>query len=129
MGVLRHTRDTLLYERGRALIQAGRLSDGAACLQQAIVADPHWVEPRYRLAWVLNHQNLPDAEAAFRAALAVDPRHAPTCHDFGLRLQMEGRMSEARGLLETALAVAPDHPLAHTSLGNLLVELGEVAAG
>lgn len=63
---------------------------------------------------------LEDAEALFRQALALDPRHADTLHMLGVIAYQSGRTAEAEALLRKAMAINPNEPTLHSSLGNVL---------
>ncbi|HXH28133.1 MAG TPA: tetratricopeptide repeat protein, partial [Candidatus Polarisedimenticolia bacterium] len=67
----------------------------------------------YRLGDFLAHgegNRAADAEAHFRAALAIDPRHAPSLAGLGFLRDGQGRFAEASAYYERALALAPDDP-------------------
>jgi tetratricopeptide (TPR) repeat protein len=67
----------------------------------------------YRLGDFLAHgegNRGEEAEAHFRAALALDPRHAPSLAGLGFLRDQQGRFQEATGYYERALALAPNDP-------------------
>jgi tetratricopeptide (TPR) repeat protein len=60
----------------------------------------------------------PEAKAAFRKALEVEPAHGPTLNYLGYMLVEDGGpMDEAIGLIEKALKVDPDNGSYLDSLG------------
>ena len=68
------------------------------------------------------------AEAAFRVALARDPRHAPTLNYLGYMLVERGeRLDEAIEMIERALVADPHNGSYQDSLGWALFRKGDVA--
>ena len=65
-----------------------------------------------------------EAEAAFRAGLALTPDDPTLRHRLGVTLSMTGDTRAAVAQFEAALAVAPDLADAHFSLGELLARDG-----
>lgn len=66
--------------------------------------------PFQRGALLEKRKSYPEAEAAFRAALADDPDHAPTLNYLGYMLADRGeRLDEAVDLVEHALKLDPDN--------------------
>ena len=57
-----------------------------------------------------------DSALAYRAALALDPQSADTLSNLGWTLGNLGFMAEAVQLLEEAVRLRPDHPLARNNL-------------
>lgn len=69
-----------------------------------------------------------EAEAAYRRALALDPRFAEAHNNLGNVLRALGRGAEAVAAYREALACGLDHPLVHYNLGSALKQAGEPAA-
>ncbi len=67
----------------------------------------------------MGQQRLEEAEGAFRKALELAPAHAPTMNDLAVLLMLQSRPDEARLLLERALELNPDDPLAAENLAAL----------
>lgn len=68
-----------------------------------------------------------DAEAAFRKALALDPRHAPTLNYLGYMYAEDGtRLDEAVQLIQQALAQDPDNGSYLDSLGWAYFKQGKL---
>ena len=67
-----------------------------------------------------------EAEAAFRRALALNPRLAEAHNNLGNVLRAQGRAAEAAAAYREALACGLDHPLVHYNLASALKALGEV---
>jgi Flp pilus assembly protein TadD len=69
---------------------------------------------------------LPEAEAAYRQALALQPDYAIAYNDLGTVLYKLVRLYEAEAVCRQALVLRPDFAMAHDSLGNVLSELGRL---
>ncbi|WP_165495801.1 tetratricopeptide repeat protein [Marinobacter halodurans] len=73
-----------------------------------------------RLGWILQQEDRRDpAMAAYRAALALDPAESMAANNLALMLERQGQFTEARDLLQTALARHPDSPQLHFNLAVL----------
>ncbi len=68
-----------------------------------------------------------EAEAAYRAALRLDPGFAPAMVNLGDLYRATGRDSEAEPLLRQAIAVQPNYAPAEHALGLLLVRRHDMA--
>jgi len=67
---------------------------------------------------------LRDAEANYRAALALSPGHAAVINNIGVIAAADGRQGEAIELFDEAIAREPNHVAAHYNRGAALVALG-----
>ena len=67
-----------------------------------------------------------EAEAEYRAALALDPRFTPARFNLANLLNEEGRNPEAETVLRRGLEYTPGEPELHYSLGLLLAEEGRL---
>ncbi len=67
---------------------------------------------------------LADAERAYRALLAVAPKHPDVLHYLGVALHQQGQHEEAMRLIKRALAIAPAYVDARNNLGNIQKECG-----
>src|SRR5215467_7055033 len=78
---------------------------------------------------LIDHQarRLPQAEAAYRQILAMDPAHTDAYYNLGIALDGLGRPAEAEVNYREALRLRPNFPEAHTNLGNALFALGRPA--
>lgn len=70
---------------------------------------------------------LPAAEAACRALLAVASRDADALHLLGLVRKQAGDLDQAEGLLRSSVEAAPERAEYHANLGNLLRSRGRIA--
>jgi tetratricopeptide (TPR) repeat protein len=66
-------------------------------------------------------QRLADAEAAFKSAVAVDPKNEPARVNYGLMLTREGRFEDALAQLQVVLTPAE----AHYNIGSVLESEGK----
>ncbi len=72
-------------------------------------------------------QDGPQARLEFEAAVAADPEHYRALTNLGnIRLQ-DGLVSEAEGLYRRAIAINPQHAVAHNNLAVVLRRQGHLA--
>lgn len=64
--------------------------------------------------------HIPEAEALFRAGLAVNPAHGPLHGGLGLIMGKEGKYDEARQEFQRYAELTPADPVAHLLLGRTL---------
>lgn len=76
----------------------------------------------------LQANRLGDAEAAFQAALKVNTQDADALGGLGLVRQRQGRIADARDLLERAIAAAPDKAAQWQPALNGLTAAAELAS-
>ena len=69
-------------------------------------------------------KNLPQAEAAFRRAMELDPDYAPTMANLGALYGRSGRLQEAVDILSRAVAKDPDNIESWVNLGAAQGRLG-----
>jgi tetratricopeptide (TPR) repeat protein len=72
--------------------------------------------------------DLEEAIAAYKEAVAADPRHAVTFYDLGYAQQKAGRPEAAIAAYRAALDRNPKHAYAHYNLGYLLQQRGSLGA-
>jgi tetratricopeptide (TPR) repeat protein len=74
---------------------------------------------------VQHHQTgrVAEAESLYRAVLAVEPDQADALHLLGVLLYQRGRHAEAVELIERALAILGPHPVFHSNLAAVYLEL------
>ena len=70
---------------------------------------------------------LAEAEAEYRAALALSPKDKDALNNLTVALRQQGREAETFELMQRLLALAPDDPAAHNNFGILLLARGEPA--
>jgi Flp pilus assembly protein TadD len=109
--------------------QAGRLDEAVALLAKAQASRPR--DARLLLVVGENLAQLErhdEAEAAFRAALAVRPDDPGVLNALGyLNVERGVRLPEALALIEKALKLQPDNPSVLDSRGWALFKLGRLA--
>ena len=73
-----------------------------------------------------HHQagRLDEAEAMYRRALAISPRHAGTNHNLGVVTAAQGRHQSAIAHFDEVIAAEPDYAAAHYNRAVALQELG-----
>ena len=104
------------------------LAAAAAELLEARAAVADMAPARLGLGVVRQRQGArADAEAEYRAALALDPRFTPARFNLANLLNEQGRNPEAETVLRGGIEFAPDEPELHYSLGLLLAEEGRLA--
>lgn len=69
-----------------------------------------------------------EAEASCRAILASRPAHHEALHMLGLAVAQQGRLEEAVGHIQAAIALRRDVPALHSNLGNVQKLLGRQEA-
>ncbi|MEM9724284.1 MAG: tetratricopeptide repeat protein [Pseudomonadota bacterium] len=106
----------------------------AACASAYAQALDRLTDPNWRIFYqkgACHEQNgdWPSAEAAFTAALEIEPRQPDVLNDFGYGLVVRGkRLDEAREMLEIAVQGRPDSGYIVDSLGWALYRLGDYEA-
>ena len=88
--------------------------------ERALALDDTLAEAHTSLAMVhfVFDRDWTAAEASFRRAIALDPRHATAHHWYGLYLMAMGRSAEARGELDRARQLDPFSPVIRTNLAR-----------
>ncbi len=77
---------------------------------------------------VTRHQQgqLPQAEALYRAIIAIHPAPADASYNLGLLLQHQGRHGDAITAYRHAITVRPGYIEAYSNLGTVLQEMGRL---
>jgi tetratricopeptide (TPR) repeat protein len=103
---------------GRKKMEAGDLPGAIAAFDKAHEASPKDPWPVYYRGEVHQHQNkLAEAEADFRQALLLDPKHTDARAQLGDILTDSGRAAEAVDQLELVVKARPDFFEAQYNLG------------
>jgi tetratricopeptide (TPR) repeat protein len=71
-------------------------------------------------------KNWPEAEQAFRAAIALRPAFADAWNELAYAIRNQGRYEESLGAYYEALRLQPDFPEALEYLGEAFVKLGRL---
>jgi tetratricopeptide (TPR) repeat protein len=109
--------------------QIGYWRDTESLFSHAIKIEDSAI-PRYNLAIALeNDERYPEAEANFKAAIALDPSHFQNFDRYaGLLMKMK-RLDEAVAEAQAAVAVGPNSPRAATTLAQATLQKGDLQAG
>ena len=109
-----------LLIQAQILLFLGRAEDALAASDSAVAVAPDNPDSHYQRAVVLmDLDRLADAENEYRQALDLAEAYAPAMNDLAVLLMTQGRDEEARVLLERALEINPDDPLAASNLEQL----------
>lgn len=98
--------------------------DGADGAPEGEIGSDHW----FNLGVDLEELDPERAQAAYEAALDLDPDNADAHVNLGRLLQCLGRMDEAKAHYERALARQPDHQVALYNLGTVFDEHDQLEA-
>ena len=107
--------------------------------QQALELDPHSVDARVGLAWVLTssfaegwsssfNEDSVRAEQLLLEALEAAPNRSMAHTAMGFLRRVQNRLTEARVEEETAISLDPNNDYAHRHLGWALLFLGQPSA-
>src|SRR5258708_16920296 len=109
-----------LLARAAEFVSAGRPAEAILTLQDAACAQPSNAAIQHDLGFLcLQAARLPEAVAAFRAALAADPRFAQASLCLGIALQEQGDTAGALGAYRHATPLSPSLTPLHPCLRAL----------
>jgi predicted O-linked N-acetylglucosamine transferase (SPINDLY family) len=109
-------------------LQAGRLAEAEALLNQALAAQPDHPDALHLLGCAASKAGRPtDAVRLIRKAIAADPAQSVFHNNLGLALLMVGDKLAAIQAFRAAIALNPDSPDSYHHLGITLCDLGEFA--
>jgi Flp pilus assembly protein TadD len=109
-----------LLQRGTSLLAKRHHAQAAIVLERASTLEPgkgSIIEPLARAYY--NGGRMPEAEAAFRQLIEIDPSAAYGHFGLGQSLKRLGRRDEARRHLRIAVALAPGSTLYRNALDRL----------
>jgi tetratricopeptide (TPR) repeat protein len=111
-----------------AQADAANVDAAMATLDEAGRRYPKDVRVPFQRGAILERtQRIAGAEQAFKAALALDPLHAPTLNYLGYMLADRGeRLEEATRLIERAVEIDPGNPSYLDSLGWAWFKRGDL---
>jgi len=106
---------------------ASRAREAAA---RAVAADPDLAEPQMALGQVkfFLEWDWPEAEAAFRRAIALDPSHAAAHRYLAHVLSQSGRHDEAAAAMRRARALDPLYAMSHATSSQIAFQARDYAA-
>jgi Flp pilus assembly protein TadD len=114
-----------LAQAGDAEIAMGDRLSAERDYKQALSIAPHDVRARVGLAKLQLRDNLPAAEAAFRAILVDSPHNPIVLNDLGYVLDLQERHAEAQNLYVEALASDPNRLSVRVNLALSLALSGQ----
>ncbi|MEW5984385.1 MAG: tetratricopeptide repeat protein [Acidobacteriota bacterium] len=111
------------------LASVHRYHEAEAVLERALRRFPDDPDVLFQLAAMLERQHkVQEAEKAFRAVIAADPRHAPALNYLGYSLVDRGeRIDEGLALIQRAVEIDPFNGAYLDSLGWACFKLGRFA--
>lgn len=113
----------------RALIQyrLGNIRKAGEMILEAITRNDDNPEIHANCGAIMNMLGrYPEAEAASRHVLELNPRRADGYSNLAVALEMQGRYDEAAEACHQALKLQPNYPEARINLGNLRVRSGDL---
>jgi protein O-GlcNAc transferase len=115
----------LLFADAERLYRDGDLQAALAKLQAAVRSDASVAAYHYRLANVLEDLGrAADAQASYRRAIEIDPRHAKALNNLGTLLELAGRTEEALACYRRAFEADAELVAALGNLAALLHRSG-----
>jgi len=114
-----------LSQAGDAEMAMGDRLSAERDYKQAMAIAPHDVRARVGLAKLMLRDNLPGAEAAFRAILADSPHNPMVLNDLGYVLDLQERHAEAQNMYVDALASDPNRLSVRVNLALSLALSGQ----
>ena len=101
-------------------MKSNRHTDAELELKQLVVAYPQFAGPQLNLGLLyLQDSRLPEAEAAFKAALQVTPSNPIAGDELGIVERKLGKFADAEAAYLGAIASEPNYAPAHLNLGVL----------
>ncbi len=108
------------YDQALALLEQGRVQEGAASLEAVAAEAPGLAAPRIDLGIAYHRMgDLEAAEKQLKQALELNPRHPIALNELGIVYRKTARFAEARQSYEAALAVYPGYHFARRNLAVL----------
>jgi Flp pilus assembly protein TadD len=96
--------------------------------QTVLIERPQHADLHYRLGVLLRHAGrLPEAIAAFRRAVQINPTYAKALVKLGLALHAAGQSQEAIDILRRAIHLRPDDAPLHYELGLMFADRRDFA--
>ncbi|HVP66707.1 MAG TPA: response regulator [Anaeromyxobacteraceae bacterium] len=114
-----------LLQRGREMLQAGKVADAVSALEEALAIDPFSAEAHYQLAKALRLRGEHfRAMTAFERSVELRPKSFPALRSLAALYTEKGFRRKAAETLERALAAAPDATTREAIKSDLLELLG-----
>ena len=116
-------------QRGAQRLADKAPADALSAFDEAVKLAPAWPDARHHQALAHIQLGAPDvAEAALRAALELDPKHARASHLLGALLCERNALEEALPLLRAAAVREPDNAQFQRDLGVVELFFGNADA-
>jgi Flp pilus assembly protein TadD len=113
-------------ERGRAMLEDGRLNEAVAELSRAASLDPKLSQAHSLLAVAYDRKGMHDrAEDSYRRAIDVNERDPQALNNLGYSLYLSGNYRAAVDRLKRAAKLAPDDSRILNNLALAQVRLGK----
>jgi len=108
------------YAQALQLMKSGSKTDAELEFKQLIVAYPQFAGPQLNLGLLYAQgSRLPEAEAAFKAALQLTPANPVAGDELGIVERKLGKFTEAEAAYLRAIEAEPNYAPAHLNLGVL----------
>lgn len=118
--------DQLFEYAVRCEAQPGGADEAIRVYQQVCAMQPDWSEPHINTGCIYYQRNeMPNAHAAFRRALELDPQNVTAHFNLGCVLDEMGRLDEAVEHLRRATELDPEHADAHFNLASAYEKQGQ----
>jgi protein O-mannosyl-transferase len=105
--------------RGYALLRLGRNEEAEKSLRASLVLRPEYPEALNNLGLLLLEKDPRGAEDCLRRALRADPMDMEAANNLAVALARQGRVAEARSVLEQGLRLRPEDPRLRQNLSLL----------
>jgi tetratricopeptide (TPR) repeat protein len=113
-------RATQQYAQALQLMKLGRNTDAELELKEMVVGYPQLTGPQLNLGLLyMLDSRLTEAEAAFKAALELEPGNAVAGNELGIVERKLGKFAEAEAAYQRTIAAEPNYAPAHLNLGVL----------
>ena len=108
------------YAQALQLMKSGRDTDAELELKQLAIGYPQLTGPQLNLGLLyIRDSRLPEAEAAFKAALERSPTNVVAGNELGIVERKLGKFAEAEAAYQRTIATEPNYAPAHLNLGVL----------
>ena len=112
---------------GCALLEIGKANEAVDKLNEAVASDPDSADARSYLGNAFQvTENWEAAEAAYRAALDIEPTECRTLNNLGVLLLEHNRLDEALECFRRGLDADPNHVQVHNNICQVYTKLGEI---
>jgi tetratricopeptide (TPR) repeat protein len=108
------------YSQALQMMKSNRRTDAELELKQLNAGYPQFAGPQLNLGLLyLQDSRLPEAEAAFKAALQISPANPIAGDELGIVERKLGKFADAEAAYLRAIAAEPNYAAAHLNLGVL----------